>query len=96
MRLALALGWSVSDIRRYMTAGEVQMWKAYAQIEPFGEERADLRAAIVAHTVASCMSGSRSKIADFMPDFDRKDKRQSVQEMQNMLAPILTKKEKET
>jgi len=46
---------------------------AYAAIEPFGEERADLRAGIIAATVANCLSRKKGKPAfkvdQFMPKF---------------------------
>jgi len=81
MRLAGHLGWSLQDIRRYMTCREVQEWRAYNEIEPFGEERADLRAAIIARTVAAYLTGHNFKIADFMPDFDIKNQAQTEDEM---------------
>lgn len=45
---------------------------AYAEVEPFGEERADLRMAIVAHTIYCGNRGKGSPamtVKDFMPDF---------------------------
>lgn len=48
-------------------------WLAYAQVEPFGEERADLRAGIVAATVANVNRAKgtpAAKPTDFMPQFD--------------------------
>ena len=47
-------------------------WRAEYNIEPFGEERADIRSAIVAHTVYAmqCGRGSNLKISDFMPNFE--------------------------
>jgi len=44
-------------------------WQAYFRCEPWGEERADLRAAIVAHTVHGHLRsrGSRAlRVSDFM------------------------------
>lgn len=46
---------------------------AYFTIDPFGEERADLRAGIVASTVANANRAKRGKSfrpKDFMPNFD--------------------------
>lgn len=43
---------------------------AFYRLEPFGDERADLRAGIVASTVANSNRGKRGKITkatDFMP-----------------------------
>lgn len=47
---------------------------AYAEIEPFGEKRADIRAAIVAQTMANIHRGKNKKaykLDDFMPQFER-------------------------
>lgn len=57
-------------------------WVAYAQIEPFGEERADLRAGIVASTIANVhrRPGKPAyRATDFMPKFRRRA--QTVEEM---------------
>ncbi len=55
-------------------------------MEPFGDERADLRSGIVAATIANCAAHSRGgyKPSDFMPTF-AEPKRQSVEEMQAFL-----------
>ena len=53
---------------------EFRLWQAYAMIEPFGNIRGDIQAAIIAQTVANVHRGrgQRSyKIQDFMPKFDR-------------------------
>jgi len=50
-------------------------WAEYAAVEPFGDGRADIRAAIIASTVANCAPRSKKgrrkpfKIEDFMPKF---------------------------
>lgn len=51
-------------------------WAQYFQTEPFGEDRADLRNAIlclfIADTVgAKKQGGGRFKLEDFMPDFNK-------------------------
>lgn len=63
-----------------MTGRQVAEWRAYYQIEPFGEYRADLRSAIIASTFANCFSRKRFKVEDFMPEFGPR-RRQSVEEM---------------
>jgi hypothetical protein len=56
-------------------------WIAYAAVEPFGEERADLRAAIVSATMANSIQTliyslarkhrkANFKPKDFMPEFE--------------------------
>ena len=67
-----------------MSASEFYEWSVFAEIEPFGEWRADLRAGIVASTFASAhrRKGSRQPTPkDFMPTFGEKTvRRQSVSE----------------
>lgn len=53
-----------------MGSSELSEWMAFDSLEPFGERRADLRAGIVASTVAN--SGMRpprnpARAIDFMP-----------------------------
>jgi len=74
-RLALALGYLNPDAMLARMPYRIwSEWQAFAALEPFGEERADLRAGIVAATVANCMArgkGRRSfKPRDFMPRFE--------------------------
>lgn len=42
----------------------------FAQIEPFGEERADLRAALVAWTVAASAGATNVQLSDFLLSFE--------------------------
>ena len=56
-----------------MSNDEFMQWMAYDRIEPFGEKRADLRSAIIAHAVCSQWSKSKLKVEDFMPDFTEKE-----------------------
>lgn len=60
---------------------------AYYGVEPWGEERADLRMGILASTMANLWSSKTSrpsKPKDFMPDFGAHEK-QSVAVMQHRL-----------
>ena len=60
---------------------ELTEWSIYLHIEPHGEERADLRAGIVASTVANAnrKKGSKAfKATDFMPKFDEQE--QSIEQ----------------
>lgn len=55
-----------------MDSRELSEWMAYSQVEPFGEERADLRAALVAMTMANLWRGKDSKafkLEDFVLKF---------------------------
>jgi hypothetical protein len=57
-----------------LSSAALAEWLAYFQLEPWGEERADLRAGIVASTVANVNRPAKRKKAfepkDFMPRFD--------------------------
>jgi len=53
-------------------------WMAYAELEPFGEERADLRMAILASLIANVNRDPKKKsspyeVSDFMPKFEKKE-----------------------
>ena len=79
------MGCTVDELLGRMSARELSEWMAYAQIEPFGEKRADLRSGIVASTMANIHRGKRKpfKAEDFMPEFERQEK--APEEMQAML-----------
>jgi hypothetical protein len=62
-----------------MPAWLLSEWLAYAELEPFGEFRDDVRAAIIASTVANMLRGRKQKafsISDFMLKFDEPKKQQ--------------------
>lgn len=86
MRLCLALGCTLAELGERMTSQEFGLWIAYHQIEPFGEVRADLRAGIVASTVANYAGRMRTKEAgaaqpsEFMPFLKHDEPEQTVQE----------------
>ena len=55
---------------RRIDSSELTEWFIYSNLNPFGPERADLRAGTIASTVANCLSDSgRWKPSDFMPRF---------------------------
>lgn len=69
---------------------QLHEWQSYSRIEPFGEDRADLRAGIVAATTANCHRSSRTKAftpEDFMPKWggSNVDEKQSAKEIVNSL-----------
>lgn len=76
-RLALALGQPNPDAMLARLPWRVwREWQTFAALEPFGEERADLRAGIVAATIANCLARGKGKpafkVRDFMPRFEVK------------------------
>jgi len=53
-------------------SAELSEWMGFYSIEPFGEERADLRSAIIACTMANAWRGKNQrpfKVSDFIPNF---------------------------
>jgi len=67
-----------------MTSAQFAEWMAYAQLEPWGEERADLRAGIIASTMANSMrskKGKPFKPQDFMARFEPESEEAAVARM---------------
>lgn len=58
-------------------------WLAYYAAEPFGEEREDYRAFMLAATVLKGLGGKDIKLADFTPK--REKRRQTAAEMQAII-----------
>lgn len=56
---------------RSMTAREFECWKIAYRFDPWGEERGDLRAGIIASASVSphCKRGQSPAPSDFMPQF---------------------------
>ena len=80
-RLALRLGYANPDAMRANMPYRVwRGWVDYSRLEPFGEERADLRMAQLAAIMANAWmrkKGQRAyKVHDFMFDFDGKPRTQ--------------------
>jgi hypothetical protein len=71
------LGWpSVEWGLKNISSRELSEWQAYARLEPFGEQRADLRAGIIAAVIASAFRNPKKRKdpfspADFMPVFSK-------------------------
>jgi len=61
---------TVKEMLSRMDSRELAEWAAYYSVEPFGEERGDLRAGIVASVIANVNRGKNVKAygpQDFMP-----------------------------
>ena len=67
-----------------MSSREFAEWCAYYQIEPFGQERDNLHAAMIACTVANA-HGAKTKIADFMLKMKEAVVRQTPKQMMAIL-----------
>lgn len=65
-------------------AVEFAEWMAEYRLEPFGDERGDINAAMICTLVANAMKGKGGKtykLSDFMPEFGKERKQQSVADM---------------
>ena len=74
-----------------MTVTEYNMWIEFCQTEPIGEHRADLRAAIVASTVANAnpfRKGSAIPISDFLIGHSE-EREMSVEESKAYVSTIV-------
>ena len=73
---------------RGMTCRQWSEWKEYASLEPFGEERADLRMGILASLVANIVrkrGHAPMRPQQFMPRFgDSRPRGQTVKEMHSV------------
>lgn len=99
-RLALALKKTVAELLATMDSDEFTHWIAFDRLSPIGDERADLRAGIIASTVANChRSPNRDPFrpSDFMVEYGKKkDPSQQTQEdvdksIDDMFAPFVVK-----
>jgi hypothetical protein len=65
---------TVSELLGRVSSRELTEWEAYAALEPFGEERGDLRAGVVASVIANVNRDPKKRREpfepkDFMPRF---------------------------
>ena len=69
----------MEECQRWVSSREFSEWMVYYELDPFGEERGDLRAGIVASTIANANRDPKKRRkaftpADFMPKFEEKSK----------------------
>ena len=70
---------TVRELQNRMDSREFAEWIAFTQLDPFTEERADLRAGIVASTFANANLGKNQqpfKPSDFMPKYGEQVKQE--------------------
>ena len=69
LKLCLVLHRTQRELLESLTSAEYTEWLAYDAIDPYGNERGDLRAAIVASVMANVFSKRKFEVLDFMPRF---------------------------
>jgi hypothetical protein len=76
--------WDVDGLMRSMPSDVFAEWLAFFRVSPWGEYRADLRAGIIASTVATMNSTGRHtyKPSDFMVDWDQPAKPAAMSDKQ--------------
>jgi len=83
-QLAAHLGFPHPDqMKRVLTHRQIVEWKAACRVDPWTQERADYRAAIIAWTLACINTPKgkpRPKVSQFMAVQANKPRRQSVTE----------------
>ena len=69
---------TVAELLSRVSAAELTEWEAFDRLDPFTRERDDLRAGIVASTIANVNRGKGKRAytpKDFMPDYRPKGAR---------------------
>ena len=67
-----------------ISSRDFAMWMAYSRLEPWGEERDDLRMGIVASTIANANRGKGQKAFtpdQFMPSFEPETEEQAAERL---------------
>lgn len=84
----------VGQMLASMSSRELSEWVAFYRVEPFGEERADLRSALQTATVANMKRGKGKrpfKLSDFLLKFDwsvKEDLRHGQVDQQALAAKV--------
>lgn len=88
-RLALALGMTVREMLARIDSLELAEWMQYYALDPWGSQRDDLQAGIIASTIANANSGKGRAFQpiDFMPYADDKQE-QTTDDMKALLNNI--------
>ncbi|MCC6797714.1 MAG: DUF4035 domain-containing protein [Candidatus Hydrogenedentes bacterium] len=71
-------------MKNELDSQEFALWMAYYAIQPWGEQRGDLRNAIVAATVANSnpyRKGRNARVDEFMPFADTRGREMTDEEM---------------
>jgi len=74
----------VREAQQRINAAEFSEWLMEYKLDPWGGDRADWRAAMIASTMCNIWSGSKNttyKPADFMPQFNRSKRKKTTREM---------------
>lgn len=67
-----------------MSSRELSEWQAFSSLEPIGDRRGDLQAAIIAAAMVNLWSKKKAPPDQFMPDFDHNLPGKSRVEVDNL------------
>ncbi len=88
--MAVQLGRAnVEALLRSLTAKQFHDWERYAELEPFGEKRADYRAASICATIANVNRGKGQKayaVEDFVLKFEQPESTRQTWQQQLAIA----------
>lgn len=84
---------TVGELLGQISSRELSEWMVYYGMEPFGVERGDLQAGIVASTIANVHRDSKKQKKpfepqDFMPDFEAAGQKKQGRTMDQLLAKV--------
>ena len=83
---------TVRELENRISSRELAEWMAYYSTEPFGEQRADYRAGLLAATVAnSAGAGKKNKAlqpTDFIPIYTQPKKMSMIDRRQEQLSQM--------
>lgn len=85
------MGIPYRQLSAQLSKDELSMYMAYEKVDPWGEQRDDLRSAITAFTIAKANGSKRVKIGDFMPHFEERSKARDLQEMETRMDFFMAK-----
>lgn len=98
MRLAMALGMTLGQLKAQMTTAELRLWMAYSGFEPIGEQRADMRNGMLCALYGNSVRGKGQKklsISDFLISPDGSDEESKAKRVGDKIMSIFgVKKDK--
>ena len=83
---------SVRRCQREVNSKEYAWWMAYDRIDPIGQERDDIRAALICETIAKAAGNKNCSIDDFILKFQPEPSLTRADRIQKVRAAMATMK----
>lgn len=74
------MGIPIRRLQNEINSEDLALYMAYDRTDPFGDERYDLGSAIICQTLARVHGVKRTKLSDFMPNYENREKAQKTPE----------------